>query len=70
MENRGTGIGTSRSEQFSELVRTLTRPVLTIGLAVLWAWQMVHAQSVDPELKTLTIGLATWWFADRAKKEA
>lgn len=64
-----TGDGVSKSEQASELVRCLTRPILTLGLVGVWVWQTIHGMTVDPELKTLAVGLATWWFADRARRE-
>ena len=52
----------------AELVRTITRPVLTIGGAAAWVWFIVAEVNYPPAFQWLIIASWLEWFGERAVK--
>ena len=52
----------------AEWVRTITRPVLTIGGAAVWVWFIVAEVNYPPAFQWLIIASWLEWFGERAVK--
>ena len=66
----GAGLVPARwlNSELDHFVRTITRPVLTIGGAAVWVWFIVAGVNYPPAFQWLVIASWLEWFGERAVK--
>lgn len=60
--------GSWLNTELDHFVRTVTRPILTIGGAVVWVWFILAEVNYPPALQWLIIACWLEWFGERAVK--
>lgn len=55
-------------DERKELVRAMTRPVLTVLVVLFWLAFIGGGVAYPPVLETLAIAMVGWWFVDRSSQ--
>lgn len=57
-----------KTSEFATMVKTITRPILVIMLAIAWIGFIAHRIDVPIAYEGVAGGAITWYFAERSYK--